>query len=230
MIFDAALRALGQVGDPAFRRVLIRGIWLTLMLFAVIAGLVIWGVSALVPPTLTLPFIGEIAWADNLAFWAAALALLIGSVVLMVPTASAFTSLYLDEVAEAVEARHYPRLPPARRQPFFEALTDSIAFLMVLIGVNLVALIFYLVFPPTAPFLFYAVNGWLLGREYFQIAAARRVGPDAAKALRRRHRGTIWAAGALMAVPLSVPVVNLLVPVLGAATFTHLYHRLGASA
>jgi uncharacterized protein involved in cysteine biosynthesis len=72
------------------------------------------------------------------------------------------------------------------------------------------------------------MNGFLLGREYFQIAAMRREGREGAKALRKRHIGTIWLAGCLMALPLSIPVVNLLIPVLGAATFTHLYHRLTA--
>jgi uncharacterized protein involved in cysteine biosynthesis len=46
--------------------------------------------------------------------------------------------------------------------------------------------------------------------------------------LRRRHAGEIWLAGTLMAAPLSVPLVNLLIPVLGIATFTHLFHRLQA--
>jgi hypothetical protein len=32
-----------------------------------------------------------------------------------------------------------------------------------------------------------------------------------------------------MAAPLSIPVVNLLVPVLGVATFTHIFHRLAAA-
>jgi len=31
-----------------------------------------------------------------------------------------------------------------------------------------------------------------------------------------------------MVVPLTIPLVNLLVPVLGAATFTHLFHALSA--
>ena len=30
----------------------------------------------------------------------------------------------------------------------------------------------------------------------------------------------------LMALPLSIPLVNLVIPILGAATFTHLFHRL----
>lgn len=84
----------------------------------------------------------------------------------------------------------------------------------------------YLLLPPLAPLIFLALNGFLLGREYFQLIAARRLGRAGARALRRRHAATIWLAGALMALPLLVPVVNLLVPVIGAATFTHLYHRL----
>jgi uncharacterized protein involved in cysteine biosynthesis len=55
--------------------------------------------------------------------------------------------------------------------------------------------------------------------------ALRRLPREEAARLRRRHGLQIWAAGVLMAVPLTVPVVNLLVPVLGAATFTHLFHR-----
>jgi CysZ protein len=74
--------------------------------------------------------------------------------------------------------------------------------------------------------LFYAVNGFLLGREYFTVVAMRRIGRRAAKDMRRRHGALIWMAGVLMAVPLTVPVLNLVVPIIGAATFTHIYHRL----
>jgi len=80
--------------------------------------------------------------------------------------------------------------------------------------------------PPLTPFIFFGLNGFLLGREYFQIAAMRREGRQGAKALRRKHIGQIWFAGVLMALPLTIPIFNLIIPVLGAATFTHLYHRL----
>lgn len=72
------------------------------------------------------------------------------------------------------------------------------------------------------------MNGFLLGREYYTLAAIRRVGRAEAKRLRSRNMGTIWLAGILMAMPLSVPLVNLVIPILGAATFTHLFHRLQA--
>ena len=87
-------------------------------------------------------------------------------------------------------------------------------------------LFLYALFPLAIPFIFYGLNGFLLGREYFQIAAMRREGRAGAKALRKRHLPEIWMAGVLMALPLTIPLVNLFIPVLGAATFTHLYHRL----
>ena len=148
------------------------------------------------------------------------------SVFLMVPVASAITSMFLDEVAQAVEDRHYPHLPEAMNVPFAEAVRDTISFLGLLIVANLLALILYVLMPPLAPLIFWGLNGFLLGREYYTLAAMRRVGRENAKVLRRKHAATIWAAGILMAVPLSIPLINLLVPILGAATFTHIYHRL----
>ena len=79
---------------------------------------------------------------------------------------------------------------------------------------------------PFALFIFWGLNGFLLGREYFTLAAMRRVGRAQAKVLRKRYAWRIWAAGILMAMPLSIPLLNLVIPILGAATFTHLYHRL----
>ncbi len=225
MILTDALKAIGQIGDPAFRRVLLRGIGLTLALLVGAYLLLLWGLNVLVPDSLSLPFVGEITWLDNLASGFSLILFLLVSVFLMVPVASAFTSLYLDEVADAVEARHYPHLPPARRQGFWSGLGDSLTFLGALIGANLAALILYLLMPPAAPLIFLGLNGWLLGREYVQLAALRRMSPDQARSLRRAHSGEIWAAGILMALPLTIPLVNLLVPVLGAATFTHLVTR-----
>ncbi|MCT4683213.1 MAG: EI24 domain-containing protein, partial [Roseicyclus sp.] len=146
-----------------------------------------------------------------------------------VPVASAFMGIFLEQVADAVEDRHYPRLPPARSIGLAEGIADGARFLGLVIGVNLLALVAYLLFAPIAPLLFWAVNGLLLGREYAQLVALRRTDAAGARAFRRRHRLVLFAAGVLMAVPLTIPVVNLLVPVLGAAVFTHLYHMLSAA-
>ncbi|MEM9796863.1 MAG: EI24 domain-containing protein [Pseudomonadota bacterium] len=225
-MIDDALKAIGQIGDPRFRRVLLTGVGLSVALLAGFSYLLVWFAGWLVGPVVTLPWLGEVTWLDNVAGWAVLPFTLIASVFLMVPVASAFTGLFLDRIAAAVEDRHYPGLPSARVQGLSETLTETAQFLGVVIGVNFLALIAYLVLAPLALFIFWGVNGFLLGREYAQMAAARHLPRAEAIAFRKRHRAEIWGTGVLMAVPLSVPVLNLLVPVIGAATFTHLFHRL----
>ena len=226
MILDAFYKTLGQTGDPRFRRVLFLGVGLTIALliaaYAAFLFLIQWFTGA----TVTLPYIGEVTWLDDLLSVGSLIFMLVMSMFLMVPVASAITSMFLDEVAQAVEDRHFPHLPTVTPTPIWAALKDTVNFLGVLLGANILALLLYVIFPPAAPFIFWGLNGFLLGREYFTLAAARRVGLAEARKMRRKHMATIWAAGTLMALPLSLPLVNLVIPILGAATFTHLFHAL----
>ncbi|WP_333713244.1 EI24 domain-containing protein [Yoonia sp.] len=226
MIFQAFFAALGQLPDPRFRSVLLRGLGLTIGLLFGFYLVLRWLIGLIFSDPVTLPFFGEVTWIDSALGWGTLGLVLLMSVFLMVPVASAITGLFLDEVADAVEAEHYPHLPVVKGVHFLDGLMDSLGFLGVLIGANIAALFLYVIFPFAAPFIFYGMNGYLLGREYFQLAAMRREGREGAKALRRKHNATIWAAGCLMAIPLSFPLINLVIPILGAATFTHLYHRL----
>ena len=230
MIFSSFFKALGQIGDRRFRKVLLLGVGLTIaLLIAAYAGLLMV-VEMLTGESVDLPIVGEVTWVGDLLSFGSLFFMVVLSAVLMVPVASAITSMFLDEVAHAVEDRHYPQLPPARRTPIGEAIKDTVNFLGIIIGANTLALVLYVFFAPAAPFIFWALNGYLLGMEYFTLAAMRRLGRKGAKQMRRKHLLTIWAAGVLMALPLSVPLVNLLIPILGAATFTHIYHRLAGNS
>lgn len=224
MIFASFFKAASQISDPRFRRVLYLGIGLTFALLVAVYALFLAWMQWALGDGAELPLIGEVTWLDDLLSWGSLFLMLLLSVFLMVPVASAITSMFLEDVAQAVEDRHYPGLPPVPRVSWADALTDTLSFLGLLIVVNLFAIILYVLFAPAAIFIFWAVNGFLLGREYFQLAAVRRVGRIRAKELRREHRGTIWLAGTLMAMPLSLPLINLLIPILGAAAFTHIYH------
>lgn len=229
MIFADFLRALGQLSDPRFRRIFLIGFALTLALLVGVYAGFLWVIQVLTPDSIEIPFVGPVQGLDTLLSWGSAIFMIGLSVFLMMPVASAFTSLFLEDVAQAVEDRHYPHLPPAPRTPFMDGLVDTLNFFGLLVGVNVLAFVLYAFAGPFIPVVFWAVNGLLLGREYFTLVAMRRIGRKAAKAMRKRHRMTVWWAGALMAAPLSLPIVNLMVPVLGAATFTHLYHRLSAA-
>lgn len=226
MIFDAFFKTMSQTSDPRFMRVLFKGIGLTLALLmgATIGFLAL--VQWLTAASVNLPLIGEVTWLDDLFSVGSVLLMMVLSIFLMVPVASAITSMFLDEVAQAVEDKHFPHLPEVASVPLWAALKDTVNFLGVLLGANILALILYAMFPPAAPFIFWGLNGYLLGREYFTLAASRRIGPVEARKLCRKHSGTIWMAGILMAMPLSIPLLNLVIPILGAATYTHLFHAL----
>jgi uncharacterized protein involved in cysteine biosynthesis len=202
------------------------GVALSLGLLIAIYVAMVWLIGWLVPDSFSLPFIGEIGHIDTALSIVSAGVMLIASMFLMVPVASAFTGFFLEDVAEMVEDAHYPALPPVRKLTLSESLSDTLRFFGVIIVANLIALAIYPFVIPLAPFLFFGLNGYLLGREYFQMAALRRMERDEALALYERNKATVWAAGALMAVPLSIPLLNLFVPVLGAAGFTHLFHAI----
>ncbi len=223
-------RALAQLRDPRFIGVLARGLGLTLVILAGLFWALMATLAWVLPDNAMLPFIGPVSFIDDIVSWAAVGVLLVLSVVLMVPVAAIVVGFFLDDIARAVETRHYPALPPATELSLSVQLWDSLKFAGVVVAVNLGALIVYLFVPPFAPFVFWIVNGYLLGREYFTLVAMRRLGPEGAAALRRKHMGWIWIVGTAMAVPLTVPVVNLLVPLLGVAVFTHQFHRLAGSA
>lgn len=229
MIFADYLKALSQLGDPRFRRVLLTGVALTLALLGAVYALFLLGIQWLTPDSITLPLIGPVTGVETLLGWASLVLMLGLSVFLMVPVASAFTGLFLDDVVEAVETRHYPILPPVTRQPFGDALRDTVNFFGLVLAANLLALFIYPFAGPAIPLVFWALNGFLLGREYFTLVAMRRLGRAEARAMRGRNGLAIWVAGTLMAAPLSIPLVNLFVPVLGVATFAHLFHRLAAA-
>lgn len=228
LISDIAL-ALGQALDRRFLSVLLRGLALTVALLAGITWAVVWLVTLLPDSLGTWPWVGELTIPEIGVQGLAFAAMLLLSVVLMFPVAAVFVGFFLEEVAEAVERRHYPQLTPGRGPGFAAGLVQAIKFGGIIVAANLLALILYLFSGPFAPFVFYAVNGYLLGREYFTVVAERRLPPREAAALRRRHSGQVLAGGIAMAVPLSIPILNLVVPVLGVAAATHLFHRLAGN-
>jgi uncharacterized protein involved in cysteine biosynthesis len=219
------LRAAAQVFDARFSGVLVQAVALTVALLGGASLGAVWLVG-LLPESFDLPWIGEVATPFTAVRGLALGAMVWLSAFLMFPVAAMFVNLFLDRIAVAVEARHYPGLPPGRAMGIGEALRGGLKFTLIVLGVNLAALILYLISGPFAPLVFWLVNGYLFGREYFEMVALRRLDARETGRLRGRYSWRIWLAGSLMAVPLSVPVVNLIVPLLGVATYTHMFHRL----
>lgn len=226
MILSSFFAALGQWNDPRFRRAIWFGLALSVALLFAMYALLLMVIQIFTPDTLTLPLVGEITTLGTILSIGSLLVMLGLSVFLMVPVASAFTGLFLDDVADAVEAKHYPALPEANRAGLMETLVDSLKYFGLLIALNLVGLLVVIFSGGAGIVILWLINGFLLSREYFTMIALRRMSPAAANQMRKANLFTLWGAGTLMAIPLSVPLVNLLMPVLGAATFTHLFHKI----
>ena len=228
MILSDFLKSVAQFDDPKFRRVLWRGMGLTIALLIAACLLVNFGINQLLSSAWAANLIGDQSWLGALINIGGALFTIALSIWLMVPVTSAIIALFLDEVAQAVEARHYPHLPKQTATKLQDQILVGIRFLGILLLANIGALILSMIVPLLGPFVFWATNGYLMGREYFQMAAMRRLPRAQAQELFKRHQGSIWIAGVLMAIPMSIPLVGLFIPILGAATFTHQFERLRA--
>lgn len=215
-MLDAAVKAINQVLSPPFRSVLWRSLGLTLALLVVI-----WlALQALLGHFLDLPF----AWLDAAIAVFAGLGLLVGMAFLVGPITSLVAGLFLDEIAAHVEASYYPDDPPGRELPLARALVLSAKFAAVVVLVNVVALLLLLV-PGVNLIAFLAANGYLIGREYFELAALRHLPEAEAKRLRRKKRVQVFLGGLMIAGFLAIPLINLLTPLFATAFMVHLFKR-----
>lgn len=218
-------KALSQLSDPKFQKVLWRSILIAVALllfpFLGITGFLDW----ILPETVTLPWLGELSIHGGLLSLASLITIFALSF-LMFPVATLIIGLFLEEISDAVEARYYPNLPAVKRLNIIPVMIDAFQFIGIMILANFAALLAYVIVPVFALFIFWALNGYLMGREYFQLVAARRIGMKQARRLRKKYFSQIWIAGILVAIPLSIPIVNIIVPILGIAVFTHQFHRL----
>ena len=216
----AFAKAVQQLFDPTFRRVLWRAIGLSLIVFAAL----LFGLSQ------AMEMLPSFDWA--LLDWVAKAAVWLGGIgltVLFFPAvATLFIAIYLDDIAQAVERRHYPDDPPGQAVPLGRSIVLSIRFALLVIALNILVLPLYL-FIVSLPLIFYSLNGYLLGREYFELVARRHVDESTVQQMRKLHGFRVFIAGVVSAVLLTVPLVNLLAPIVATAAMVHLFKRLAAA-
>ncbi|BCG91303.1 sulfate transporter family protein [Mesorhizobium sp. 131-2-1] len=222
MILDAARAAASRLFSPEFRSVFLKTIGLTLL-----ALVALWfGIESLLEwlawPWLHSLLPGLPSWAGWLGAIVAGIILAMGMALLIAPVTAIIAGLFLDDVAEVVERTDYPDDPPGRPVPALHSLVLAMKFFGVVVLGNIVALLLLLV-PGVNIAAFFIVNGYLLGREFFEFAAMRFRPEAEAKALRRKHAGTVFLAGLVIAAVLAVPVLNLLTPLFAAAMMVHLH-------
>jgi CysZ protein len=144
-------------------------------------------------------------------------------------TVMVVAGFFFDRVASAVEDRHYRELPEARHKGLGEIFKSAFVLLAITLVLNILMLPIYLLtfFVGGLGFvIFYCLNGYLLGREFFEIAASRHMDPKEARALRRSQRWTVFGAGVIIAVMTTIPILNLAVPVIATAFMVNIFQLL----
>jgi CysZ protein len=232
-MLEDAIKALAQVFSPSLRPVLWKSIGLALAFIVAAAialdRLIIWlvgfggnSVETALGPYAHLPMT-VLAWVLSIA---AGLGIVVGSVFLM-PAVTAFVaSFFADEIADVVEREHYPDTPPGRALPLWIAVGEGGKTALLAVVVYLVAVPFLLL-AGFGAVIFFLATAWLLGREYFELAAMRFRPPHEAKAMRKRNAATVYIAGLLIAAFVSIPILNLATPLFAMALMVHVHRRLG---
>jgi len=228
-------KSVAQISDPALRRVVLFGIGGAAIVFILLSTLAWWVHDTYADNALENLLKGWGLWEWLLSLILVIVDFMIGLGVLLVLTilfpvvATLIVGFFLEDVVAAVETRHYPNEPAARPQPISEVVGSTARFALVVIGLNLLCLPLYLILlfvPPLNLVLYYMLNGYLVSREYFELVALRRMGPPAALQMRRLNKGKVLFAGIIITFLLTIPIVNLLTPVIATAFMVHVFHSL----
>jgi uncharacterized protein involved in cysteine biosynthesis len=235
-MIDAVGKALAQMVTPSFRAVLLKSIGLALLLIVLIGiglnRLFIW-----------LAGTGE-AWAESalngvghmpllilakMLAIAATLGIIVGSVMLMPAVTALVASFFVDDIALEVERTHYPGVPSGTALALPRAVIEGVKTALLAVVVYLASLPF-LLFAGFGLVIFFLATAYLLGREYFELAAMRYLPPAEAKLTRKAHQSTVFLAGLFIAAFVSIPIVNLATPLFGMALMVHIYQRVRSGA
>jgi CysZ protein len=224
MLIADLFAALRQVLSPALRSVLWKSLALTLGLLVLV-----WlGLTRLLGFYLDRTDLAvDYPMVEAFAFFLAGAGLFVALAYLLPAVSAIVAGYFLDDVAEVVERTDFPADPPGAPLPLGRSLLYGLRFAGLSLLVNLAALLLFFV-PVVNIAAFFGANAYLLGREYFELAAGRfRPMADAAH-MRAEHRGTVLLAGAILAGLVLVPVLNLLTPLVGVALMVHVHKRLSA--
>lgn len=196
-----------------------------LLLSLALAVLVLFAVWLGVTAALHHSGFTGVSWLDASIEVLGSLAALVVSWMLFPAMTMLVLGFFLDRVVAVVERRHYPGLPPARRLGISETLGSALRISLLAIVINVIVLPFYLI-PVINLFIYYGLNGYLVGREYFGLIALRRLEGGAARAMWRWHRGRLVLAGVIIVFLLSLPLFNLMAPIVAAAFMLHVFEGL----
>jgi len=230
-MLDAVIKALSQMISPPFRVLLMKAMGLALVLVVLVGigihRLLVWLASlgedwaeSVLGATAHAPLV-LLAWILSVA---AGLGIILGSVFLMPAVTALVGSFFVDDIAIEVERHHYPDEPVGTRLPPLRAILEGGKTALLAVAVYLIAVPSLLI-AGLGTIIFFVATAYLLGREYFELAAMRYRPAAQAKMLRKRNQRTVFIAGMFIAAFVSIPIVSLATPLFAMALMVHMHKR-----
>jgi CysZ protein len=214
-MFASAGKALHSLGSGGLFGVLLKSAGITILIFVIAFELALYGLQQFQLPALP--------WLGTLLLWLAPFLFILLFINLGAPVTALVASFFLDDIADAVESKDYPGDPKAHGIPFSASLWAGLRIAFLLVFVNIVLLPFHIVLPGVSGLITLLVDGWFLGRQYFELAAMRHLPRAEADTLRSRNASAIFGGGLMIAVLAAIPLLNLLAPFFGTALMVHAF-------
>ena len=215
-MFAALSKGIFQLRDPST----IKMVWMCFGIVICIFLVLLMSIDI----TLRFTSFFQTGWLESISDTLGRLLTLIITWLLFPAAISSVIGFFLDRVTSAVESRHYPLLPPVVAPSIFDSIFIAIKFFIVLVCLNILLLLFIF----TGPFyiiLYYLVNGYLISREFFELIASRRLDTSEIRTMRKKFRFSLILIGTAFAFLMTVPVINLLMPIVATATMVHLFEN-----
>jgi CysZ protein len=214
-MFTAFARAFGQLSDPPIRRLIGWSVAASSLALVLAVTALSWALGR--------AELFATGWLNGLIQIVGTLGAVVVGWLMLPALVLAVSGLFLDQVVGAVERRWYPDLPASMPVPLLTDLRSSLGIALVALLLNLLALPLYLLLPGVNLLLYYALNGYLLGRQYFEMVSLRHLSRDESLRLRAALSVKLFWAGVAFAFLSSIPFVNLVLPVIATATMVHLF-------
>ncbi len=216
-MLTSAIAAFREIFSPPFRSVLFKSLGLTLVLLAIV-----WlALDKFITGYIAVPY----PWVATTLVFLTGIGLFLGLAFLVAPVSSMVAGVFLDELAERVEKGSTVTGVLGTALPAGQAIWLAAKFAGVSLLVNIAALLLLLV-PGVNALVFFAANAYLLGREYFELAALRYRPLEEVRAMRRERPLYLFICGMFIAAFVAVPIVNLLTPLFGTAFMVRIHQRM----
>ena len=215
------ISSIRQVFEPSFRLILLKALFLSSTVF-VCLGAIVWFILS---DTIFFNF-----WLfEMIADLFGVLAFTVITWLLFPAIVSFFISLFLEEIVDTVEKHHYPTSLQKKPTKLSTTLLVSLRFTIVAVFLNILAIPFYVLtfwFPPLSILIFYCLNGYLLGREYFELVAIRHLDSANIVSTRRSCRLQLFLVGLVITFLFTIPIINFFTPIFSVVVATHFFKTL----